>query len=279
MRNSLLAVVLFARLSGVAWGELSVRAGKWAFVHEPARVLNTRMGVEADGQFLEWSGNESLGEGLRWQAQISQQKDGSLLVAAIIRNTGSRARRLGKVKLLDATLELPGKAVALAMSGWQMPSMVKPVGPRVTSKVVTEVVGQGAAVQLGFLTLDRADTDHAVWRDPAGRLHAQSWCDFAGWELAPGAEVHSETLRVSLDRDPLRGLEQWADRVARQYNVKLWDGTVAGWLGWSWVESFHSERYEDVVRRNAKAIRERLPGLDIKYIWVSLGNLQGKASG
>jgi hypothetical protein len=40
-----------------------------------------------------------------------------------------------------------------------------------------------------------------------------------------------------------------------------------------------SSAYEDVVRRNARAIREKLGGFDIEYVWVSIGNLAGRRPG
>ncbi len=168
------------------------------------------------------------------------------------------------------------------------------------------------ALQFGFLTFDRVNTEHrAAWnnkaasspsmkgataglsssassrhtagqassgthavRSPeASKLAVDSYCDFEGYEFKPGAEVDSETLTLELSTDPIRSLENWANRAAAHYRPRIWPDTPAGWVGWSWVDPFHVERYEDVVRRNAAAIEKKLPGLGVKYIWVSIGNL------
>ena len=41
-----------------------------------------------------------------------------------------------------------------------------------------------------------------------------------------------------------------ADAAAAHYRPHIWPTTPAGWVGWSWVDPFNSEKYEDVVRRN-----------------------------
>ncbi|MCC6368104.1 MAG: hypothetical protein IT165_31650 [Bryobacterales bacterium] len=209
---------------------------------------------------------------------VTRPTTGGALISLKLRNRGAAPSRLGKVYLVDGWLDLPTQAVALSMSGWQIPSLVKPVKERVTSQVMMEVVAGSRAANLGFVTFDRIYTEHAVWPE-AGRLRVQSWCDFRQWALPPGQEVTTEELRVAPTGDGLRGLEEWANAVASQNHPRIWREPVAGWVGWSWVDPFHSERYEDVVRRNAQAIRERLSGFPIHYIWVSLGNLEGRQAG
>ena len=79
---------------------------------------------------------------------------------------------------------------------------------------------------------------------------------------------------VTFDRDPQQAMATWADAASAQYKPRKWPKIPAGWVGWSWVDPFTVERYEDVVRRNAAAISRRLPGYGIDYIWVSCGNLK-----
>ncbi|MCC6585483.1 MAG: hypothetical protein IT168_02080 [Bryobacterales bacterium] len=207
---------------------------------------------------------------------VSQEADGSFRLK--LRNAGTSPVQLGKVYLIDGWLDLPAGSVALSMSGWQIPSLVKPLKERVSSQVMTQVVGGGRALNLGFLTFDRIHTEHAIWPE-SGKLRIQSWCDFHQWLLPAGQEISTEQLRVAASTDPYRGLDDWADAVARQNKPKIWPTPVAGWVGWSWVDPFHIEKYEDVVRRNAKAVREKLAGFPIDYIWVSLGNLEGRQAG
>jgi hypothetical protein len=50
-------------------------------------------------------------------------------------------------------------------------------------------------------------------------------------------------------------------------------------VGWSWVDPFNVENYEQVVLRNGQAIRDRLPCLGIDYLWISIGNLKDRRPG
>jgi hypothetical protein len=136
------------------------------------------------------------------------------------------------------------------------------------------------ALHLGFVTYDRISTVHELaWDKSRGVPTLSTYCDFEGFALAPGATVEAEKLRLAVGTDPYAELDRWASLVQAQYKVSIWPKIPAGWLGWSWVDGFNVERYEDVVLRNTRAVRERLPGLDIEYVWVSIGNLEGKQPG
>jgi hypothetical protein len=50
-------------------------------------------------------------------------------------------------------------------------------------------------------------------------------------------------------------------------------------VGWAWVDPFTVERYEEVVLRNCEAIRRRLRGFGVEYVWISIGNLAGGTPG
>ncbi|MFN0169290.1 MAG: TIM-barrel domain-containing protein, partial [Bryobacteraceae bacterium] len=147
------------------------------------------------------------------------------------------------------------------------------------ARILVPVYNAGARASLvfGFTSFDRASTDHEIWWE--GEPRGVSSCDFAGHKLAPDASIDSETLWIDAGSDPHRSLERWAGQAQARYRPKIWPSTPAGWVGWSWVDSFNVERYEDVVLRNAKAVRRRLPGLDIEYVWVSLGNLEDRRPG
>ncbi len=130
-------------------------------------------------------------------------------------------------------------------------------------------------MQIGFLSFRRADT--VVESAPDGERQALSvsaWCDFGGWTLAPGAETDVETFTVAIGNDPHAQLEDWADRAAAFCEPRRWEDAPIGWLGWAWVDPYTEETYQDVVLRNCAAIRERLAGFDIRYIWVSIGNIE-----
>ena len=99
--------------------------------------------------------------------------------------------------------------------------------------------------------------------------------------LAPGASVDTEVFRIGLETDPHAALEAWGDAVYQRYHPPLWHNIPGGWLGWSWVDPLYIERYEDMVHRNIRAVRNRLK-LDenyIQYVWVSIGNLKDDLPG
>ena len=213
---------------------------------------------------------------------------GADTVSSTVRNAGTQTVRLGLCRLADGELRLgPGaeKTTALVLSGWHNQSQVETVqasGKHRLSRTLTELYNPVAksAFQLGFLSFDRVTAVHEVWWDQASQsLRVSSYCDFEGFALAPGATIASETLGLTGAADPIQSLNSWADRVQARYQPRIWPKIPGGWVGWSWVDSFHVENYEDVVRRNARAVRERLPGLDIEYLWVSIGNLEDGRAG
>ena len=89
------------------------------------------------------------------------------------------------------------------------------------SKTLTQwfTPGSGPALQFGFLTFDRAETVIESGWDEARRTPVVSaWTDFQGFELAPGAKVDSEALRIGLESDPHAALEAWGDAVFQRYH-------------------------------------------------------------
>jgi hypothetical protein len=208
---------------------------------------------------------------------------GARIISATARNEGAAAARVGRYRLAEEAVGLGPDAVALIMTGWQGPSAVHKIrgaAKPLVSRTVVQLYDGSHAWQAGFVTFDRVSTEHEVrWDEARGAVVVSSFCDFEGFELAPGAQIASETLRLEAGSDPFAALEHWADATASHYRPPLWPKTPAGWVGWSWVDAFNVERYEDVVMRNARAIRRRLPGLDIEYIWVSIGNLEDRRPG
>lgn len=228
-------------------------------------------------------------EGVEWIVRFALSDDGATAsISSTIQNKSSRAARLGKCWLAHAAgaagkVSLgtaAGETVALVCSGTSGPTTVKRVksgSNRHKTKTIAQLYNpaSGVALQSAFVTLDRVDTEHEVTCSAdGGNIGISSFCNFGGFELPAGQSVESERLMLQAGRDPHAQLEAWADAVAAHYRPRLWPKTPAGWVGWSWVDPFNIERYEDVVRRNAAALRRRLPGFDIEYIWVSIGNLK-----
>jgi len=165
------------------------------------------------------------------------------------------------------------------MSGWQIASRVKRPAPgtTLTSKVVTQLYEPetGRYTHAGFLSFDRVSTFHELEWPASGEPVFRSVCDFEGYKLPPGQSVTTEELWIA----PGLHLDDWARKVAERYQPRLPAESPSGWVGWSWVDPFNVESYEDVALRNAKAIRQRLPGLPINFLWVSLGNLPDRRPG
>lgn len=285
-------------LSSPALGDLAVR--------------EARLGLEVDGEALwsdqadqvAWDGpaDGKLQPGasgrmvlrfgkpeITWDVVFEDDGEGTAVyILSSIENAGSEPVRLDKCRLLDTTdsrsrLQLGPNAedaVVLVCSGTTAPSRVRRVADGEnshTTKTIAQLFDSAAkvALHLGFVTFDRANTEHRVGCREDGRsIAVSSYCDFEGFELAPGETVESERLVVMMSRDPLVCLEAWADRVAEHYRPRIWPESPVGWVGWAWVDPFNVERYEDVVLRNARALRQRLAGFDADYIWVSIGNLK-----
>jgi hypothetical protein len=220
---------------------------------------------------------------VRWTRSV-REEGGAKFITAVARNDGSSPAAPGRFKLHEEEVKLGPDAVALIMSGWQgPPSGVKKIrgaAKPLLSKTLVQLSDGKRAWQAGFVTFDRIATEHEVrWDDAKNAVVVSSFCDFSTFRLAPGAQLAAETLRIETGPDPYASLEHWADAVSSHYHPALWPKIPAGWVGWSWVDGFNVERYEDVVRRNARAVRERLGGFGIDYVWVSLGNLEDRKPG
>ncbi|MBV9938330.1 MAG: hypothetical protein JO150_07505, partial [Acidobacteriaceae bacterium] len=210
-----------------------------------------------------------------------------------IRNASDSAIKVGRCRLVDTSdrsgsIKLGPSAentVLLAMSGWQVDSRVRSIRSDAdgrSSKIVAQLYNPAsqAAIQLGFITLDRMNTEHEFQYNSDGNvLSGSSYCDFKGFSVAPGGSVRSERLLLQVNRDPYGSLDQWALAVQAEYHPPIWPKIPAGWLGVSWVDPLDVERWDEILHRNTRAMRERLSGMDIEYIWVSFGNLEGLQPG
>ncbi len=218
---------------------------------------------------------------IRWT--VSRRQEGTArLLSATARNASSAPAAPGRYKLSEEVVQLSPDAVALVMTGWQEPSTVQRIrgAKPLLSRTLTELYDGRTAFHAGFITFDRVSTEHEIcWDDARRAVVVSSFCDFGSYQLPPGAEVATETLVLDTGTDPYAALDQWAERAAAHYRPPVWPKIPAGWVGWSWVDGFNIEQYESVVRRNARAIRERLPGFDVEYIWVSIGNLDERRPG
>ncbi len=127
----------------------------------------------------------------------------------------------------------------------------------------------------GFTSYDRMRTPCQCRFDARKKTtDCVASCQFQDFALQPGAAAPSETLSVELAGDPYAVLTRWADAVARQYRPRIWNKPPpVGWIGWSWVDR-GTEIPEVQVDKNVRAIRERLAGLGVDYLWTSISNLK-----
>ncbi|MBN2311868.1 MAG: hypothetical protein JXR94_23010 [Candidatus Hydrogenedentes bacterium] len=212
---------------------------------------------------------------------------GSLVVASTLRNCSEGPIALGKAWVMhDAVPErLAGPSddlVCLGLTGSLSTRPVRRVDEDetpTTSKVKFQFYNrtQNRAFQVGFLTFRRADTEVEFDYEPGqGLTGLRAFCDFAGWELGPGAETPVERFILAVGADPGAQLVAWADSAAALCHARDWEDAPIGWLGWAWLDPFTAdETYQDIVLRNCTAIRERLHGFGVDYVWVSIGNIDG----
>ncbi|MBI3920211.1 MAG: hypothetical protein HY318_02240, partial [Armatimonadetes bacterium] len=232
--------------------------------------------------------------GLAWELRAELAEEGrTVTFGTVLRNLGKTTRRLGKCSLVRVTHDSGSIAlgaescelVYLNFSGDQGLHQVRRLkaeeGPQKVKHIAhLHDLKSGHTLHLGFTTFDRITTSHTFACGADGSLVAlDSYCDFFGYELRPGESIATETLVLEMSTNPYVSLERWADRVNEHYQPSLPSRCPASWVGWSWVDGFNVEKYESVVLRNARAMRERLAGFELDYIWVSIGNIEGGLPG
>ena len=226
---------------------------------------------------------------IRWTLELALSGNGeTVLLSSRVLNSGAETVSLGRCCLVDVSPSSGGAAIAGDDGGAVFLHQTGTTGHcnvlRATdndgknmSRTLLHLVSPAAcrSLHLGFVTFDSMATVHEFTYDAAQGITSLSCvCDFEGYELAAGTGVDTETLMIEARGDVHASLVNWADRVSDHYKPAIWPKTPGGWIGWAWVDGFNSELYEDVVMRNARAIRRRLAGFDIEYIWVSIGNIK-----
>ena len=231
-------------------------------------------------------------EEILWELAATWDSDaGSLMIRTWVRNDSKRAVELGKIFLIQ-TEQLKGfsargdETVSLPIASTQQVIQVQKLGSAASqAEVLCQVYNQtrARAIQAGFVTFHKAKTglEYGYGNSKSRPLQMNAWTDFAGWKLTPEASVQTEDFMLLVGEDPHEQLELWAERARSSCSPapRNWESQPIGWLGWSWVDGFNVERYEEVVLRNAAAIRNRLAGFGVEYIWVSIANLENGQPG
>jgi hypothetical protein len=131
-----------------------------------------------------------------------------------------------------------------------------------------------------FITMDRMHCHHEVSFSPAiGIEEYKATCDFGKYKLNPDMRLASEKLSISFYNDPFCALEGWADQIYVLKKPVFAELPPVGIINGTWQISGNRENYEELTLGNARAVRERLKGFDIRYNWISQGNLKGGIPG
>jgi hypothetical protein len=265
-------------------------------------VENWRFAIEADGRTCRMrtlqcethqNGNTRVRiefENTPVNLEMTFSTDGSerLTGTGRLTNTGDVPVRLDRVTVLDADWPAalsPADTVCLPLPGHISPRFVYrltapdcPADSKIKALYVDRAAG--TALLAGFLSFHRTDTVvHHSKAESGVPTGLSATCDFAGWQLGAGKTTALETFVLSAGPDPYALLEAWADDAARLCAPRRWEDVPIGWLGWAWVDAFNVENYEETMLRNCRAIRRRLPGHPVNYIWLSIGNIQGGMPG
>lgn len=228
--------------------------------------------------------------GFIWKVFFEQFFETStVIIHSELQNISSSSLTLGKCNLISISSDKEGKIylgknhsnqTVFVFSGTQGLNYVKDISSdngKHLSQTIFHIYNRESKIALnsGFLTFDRIETRHSLkYSSEKGIEHYNGYCDFLGFNLPSGKTITSEKLFLELDDNPFRTLERWAEFVKIIYNPPLPPKVPAGWAGYAWVEVFTFENPEDVVLRNCRAIRKRLKGFDIDYIWISIANLE-----
>jgi hypothetical protein len=226
--------------------------------------------------------------GFTWQWDIMQVGAG-INVSTTIMNTGRVPLTIGSWNVLHidkthgGSVELgrePENVRFFAWNPWDMRvELLSSQEGRHSSTNLCHLYNpiSGLTLLCGFTSLDRMRCHHSLnYSKSDGIREFKMTCDFGKYLLPPGGEIISEELHISFHTDPYRALEAWADKIYDRYKPVLADLPPVGWIGASWIDPFSEKEdcYEKVALSNARAIREKLKGYDVGYIWTSQANLK-----
>jgi len=272
---------------------------------DPVGLSNATCALEIDHQIFDVADIQSaiqLKSGQRYSLTLANHPGGILwdidfqlsadrttgFISAQITNSADQSVKLGKCFLLQVSPKQgalvlgpnPAQQVFLeshASAALRAVRYLTDNDGKNTTKTVAHFFNPSIsrALHLSFITFDRLNTEHHFqFSATEGFQTYQAICDFDGFPLQPGQSIRTETLMLEIRDNPFSALENWAERVRAHYQPKIWSPPPVGWLGWAWVDCFHSENYEAVVLRNAAAIQRRLAGFGVEYIWISIGNIR-----
>lgn len=135
-------------------------------------------------------------------------------------------------------------------------------------------------LNISFLTFDRIDSIIYYYIEN-DNPQVECYCDFQDYELQPNRLISSETLRIASSYDFDDCMKGWASDVSAHYKPRFIPKPALGALGsGAWTNGVtHGIMYEELVRKNIKAISERLKSFGVEYYWVSIANLKDNLPG
>ncbi|MBN2884077.1 MAG: hypothetical protein JXN10_11155 [Clostridia bacterium] len=242
-------------------------------------------------------------EGVPEVSYVCRMQGNKTVFAASITNNNKTDIKLNKIFFIkDARLNTaddnPDNSVVLLQRGEcgrNRNMRICDLGEFDTSTIFTVIHNAGmGGLALGFLTFDRlackvdfhrsaSSTDACITtgdnpHDSGVRLSA--YCDFNGYILKPGESIESERFYIEENHDSYSLLESFANSVGEHYKPKPFGKPPVGWIGgWNFRDGFYRENSEKLVKENIKAIRERLRGFGVEYIWVSTVNTKDNLPG
>ncbi|MFA5646018.1 MAG: hypothetical protein WDA18_06675 [Candidatus Ratteibacteria bacterium] len=226
--------------------------------------------------------------GLRWRFRIVS-KDGEVSISSELENLSDHSLSIGKVFLFNPQgPAFPSwnseDTLFFAPSTAQFPKQVHRLSEKNVSMASTTTLqlynpSVEEAIQIAFATFFTAYTEVSFQKGKEEELsELRALCDYSGWELLSKERKSLETLLLSFGTSPFQQLERWAEKVAASLPCRQWSDPPIGWIGGAWGERFGRIR-EEAVLENCDAISRRLQGFSIKYIWVSIANIENGQPG
>jgi hypothetical protein len=274
-------------------------------------LRNARCAITANDKRLDWADADHIevsersgtcvarldfeDPSLGWEVRFKRSRTGeALTIESTVTNTGDETVILGSIDLFRIDPAQAGRVVlggkpseftVFKQQTWntRVQSLTSDDGAH-ASQFIGHLYSPvaGRVLSANFVTIDRmVGTHHFNYDAESGSLAYRACCQLRGHELAPGAKLKSETLVVRAYDDPHKPLEDWAKALQRRYKPVLNEKTTVGWLGWSWVDSMspREETPQAITLGNARAIRDRLPGFQFDYMWISQTNLHEMTPG
>ena len=135
------------------------------------------LNINGTTHFAKWSPSSRTftlaADGAEWTATLTARDTNYLAISSTISNTSQAPIKLVRATLADAQLNLGDQTSALLMSGWGVWIGVKPItSQKQVSKTLTQLYNpkSHAALQLGFETFDRINTEQELWFDESSKL-------------------------------------------------------------------------------------------------------------